>query len=87
MYIDPEKLYVYVVQARPKTGMYPTWKVLVCPINGLNLYSDRQEAIDAAVDFAKEDSRHGYRATCFSLKRILAPLIDTFMELPEEAAE
>ena len=82
MYLNPKTMRVYVIQVRPKQGEHRVWRTMLCPINGVELFSDYQEATDIAVDMAKTDSRNGYRAQGFAMKRILGPLHDTFMECP-----
>lgn len=90
MYINAENPAIWVIQMRPKFPTpkeYRTWRTMECPINGIELFADKQQAIDQAVEYAKGDTKNGYRAQRYALKRLLGPTRDLFLIIPGEEAD
>lgn len=78
MYVMADDPKIWVVQQREKGNKNARWRTVTrfSTDGEIELYNDRQEAIDAAVDLAKDSIKYGYRAVSYSLKRILCPTVE-----------
>ena len=78
MHINADNPKVWVVQQREKGNKDARWRTVTrfSTDGEIELYNDQQEAMDAAVDLARDSIKYGYRAVSYSLKRILGPTVE-----------